>query len=178
MFPLIANIRDWSAEDVLEAYKRQPTTEKRFSQLKNDFRAALVYLKTVGRIAGLLTVYFFALMVQSLIERELRNAMQKSGVESLPLYTEGRACIHPTTRKVIDAFDPIQRHVFQTPGDEDSPSFPTELAPIHLTILELMSISTEKFYVPKPHGYPSFTSAPVFQGCLAGTGETGKTQPR
>ena len=148
VFPLITNIRDWSAEDVLEAYKRQPTIEKRFSQLKNDFRAAPVYLKSVRRIVGLLTVYFFALMVQSLIERELRNSMQKSGVDSLPLYPEGRACLNPTTRKVIDAFEPIQRHLLQTPGDEDPPSFPTELAPIHLVILELMNISTEKFYVP------------------------------
>ena len=56
---------------MLEAYKRQPIIEKRFSQLKTDFCVAPVYLKNVGRIVALLAVYFFALMVQTLLEREL-----------------------------------------------------------------------------------------------------------
>ena len=44
VFPLITNVRDWDAAEVLQAYKRQPVIEKRFSQLKTDFRVAPVYL--------------------------------------------------------------------------------------------------------------------------------------
>ena len=142
VFPLITNLLDWKAEDVLQAYKRQPTIEKRFSQLKTDFRVAPVYLKSVQRIVGLLAVYFFALMVQSLLERELRQAMEANGTESLPLYPEGRPCRRPTTRQILDTFEPIARHTLdRVPfgcGSDESQIFTTELAPIHHMILKLL----------------------------------------
>lgn len=46
VFPLLTNLPQWTAREVLDAYKRQPIIEKRFSQLKTDFRVAPVYLKT------------------------------------------------------------------------------------------------------------------------------------
>ncbi len=146
VFPLITNIRDWSAEEILEAYKRQPTIEKRFSQLKSDYRIAPVYLKSVRRIVGLLAVYFFALMVQSLIERGLRNAMASDNCQSLPLYPEGRACLHPTTRQVIDVFEIAQRHTLHQPGEEIGTTFPTQLSTIHKQILKLLRIDKDNHY--------------------------------
>ncbi len=145
VFPLITNLADWKAADVLQAYKRQPIIEKRFSQLKTDFRVAPVYLKSVKRIVGLLAIYFFALMVQSLLERELRKAMAEKGVESLPLYPEGRACKQPTTRRVLDVFEPIARHTISTPGSDDFEILTTELAPIHRTILKLLRVPTTDY---------------------------------
>jgi transposase len=140
VFPLITNIADWKAADVLQAYKRQPIIEKRFSQLKTDFCVAPVYLKSVTRIVGLLAIYFFALMVQSLLERELRQAMAEKGAESLPLYPEGRPCKRPTTRRVLDVFEPIARHTISTAGSDDFELFTTELAPIHRMILKLLRV--------------------------------------
>ena len=99
-----------SAQDLLLAYKQQPMIEKRFAQLKTDFVVAPVYLKEVSRIQALLCVYFFVLLVESLLERELRRAMEREGIESLPLYPEGRACRRPTARRVIDLFEDVQRH--------------------------------------------------------------------
>lgn len=140
VFPLITNLNDWSAEQVLRAYKRQPIIEKRFSQLKTDFRVAPVYLKSTPRIVGLLATYFFALMTQSLLERELRQAMAAQGLESLPLYPEGRSCKRPTTRRVLDVFEPIARHTISTSGGDAAQRFTTELAPIHHTILKLLGV--------------------------------------
>ena len=140
VFPLITNLFDWKPEEVLQAYKRQAIIEKRFSQLKSDFRVAPVYLKNVKRIVGLLAVYFFALMVQSLLERELRQALEAQGMESLPLYPEGRPCRRPTTRQVLDTFEPIARHSISTPGSDASEIFATELAPIHSMILKLLRV--------------------------------------
>ena len=140
VFPLITNLRDWNAAEVLKAYKRQPIIEKRFSQLKTDFCVAPVYLKSVSRIVGLLAVYFFALMVQSLLERALRRALQSQGLESLPLYPEGRACACPTTRQVLDVFEPIARHTIFPANSDDFEIFTTELAPIHRQILKLLRI--------------------------------------
>ncbi|MHB8901793.1 MAG: IS1634 family transposase, partial [Thermoguttaceae bacterium] len=65
VFPLITNVTELSDLELLKTYKRQPTIEKRFSQLKTDFEVAPVYLKAVHRIQGLLSVYFFALLTES-----------------------------------------------------------------------------------------------------------------
>ncbi len=146
VFPLITNLRDWKAKQVLQAYKRQPIIEKRFSQLKTDFRVAPVYLHNVARIVGLLTIYFFALMVQSLLERELRKAMSAQGIESVPLYPEGRACVRPTTRQLLDVFEPLARHTLMTAGD-DFESFTTELSPLHRQLLKLLRVPTKDYRV-------------------------------
>jgi len=95
IFPLVTNQTSVSALDLLLAYKQQPMIEKRFSQLKTDFVVAPVFLKEVSRIQALLCVYFLALLVESLLERELRRAMEREGVQSLPLYPEARACRRP-----------------------------------------------------------------------------------
>ena len=143
VFPLITNTCDLTAEEVLRAYKRQPIIEKRFSQLKTDFAVAPIYLKSVSRIQALFCIYFFSLMVQTLLERELRQAMQREGVESLPLYPEGRDCVKPTTRRIIDVFEPIQRHLLQT-GDETQ-TFTTELTALQKSILKLLGMSSEDY---------------------------------
>ena len=79
IFPLITNVVTLSERELLLAYKQQPRIETRFAQLKTDFVVAPVYLKEVSRIQALLCVYFFALLVESLLERELRRAMERRG---------------------------------------------------------------------------------------------------
>ncbi len=144
IFPLITNAKPMTAEEVLRAYKRQPIVEKRFSQLKTDFSVAPIYLKSVTRIQALLAVYFFALIVQTLLERELRQAMERAKIESLPLYPEDRACCRPTTRKILDLFDGVQRHELTLPGREPE-VFVTQLSPLQKQILKLLGIP-EKSY--------------------------------
>jgi transposase len=139
IFPLITNQRQMSAEEVLRAYKRQPFIEKRFSQFKSDFEVAPVYLKEVSRIQGLLGVYFLALLLQTLLERELRQAMQRDGVKSLPLYGEQRACQRPTARKILDLFEPLQRHVLTLP-DGRQEILRTQLSAPQRQILKLLKI--------------------------------------
>jgi transposase len=110
IFPLITNDRELLEQALLLAYKGQPAIEKRFSQMKTEFEVAPVYLKEVSRIQALLCLYFFVLLIQALLERELRRAMDRRKVESLPLYPEGRACRHPTTPRLIELFENMQRH--------------------------------------------------------------------
>jgi transposase len=140
IFPLLTNDRQLTAEEVLRAYKRQPIIEKRFSQLKTDFCVAPVYLKDVGRIQGLLAIYFFVLLVQTLLERELRQAMARKGIDSLPLYPEGRPCSRPTTARVIEVFEPIQRHLLIT-DDNEPQCLVTELTTLQCQIIKLLGLS-------------------------------------
>jgi len=140
IFPLLTNDRQLTAEEVLRAYKRQPIIEKRFSQLKTDFAVAPVYLKDVGRIQGCWRFYFFVLLVQTLLERELRQAMACKGIDSLPLYPEGRPCSRPTTARVIEIFEPIQRHLLIT-GDNEPQCLVTELTNLQRQIINLLGTS-------------------------------------
>ncbi|MGH9610084.1 MAG: IS1634 family transposase [Candidatus Acidiferrales bacterium] len=144
VFPLISNDRMLSAEQVLRAYKRQPFVEKRFSQFKTDFAVAPVYLQDVARISGLLAVYFFALMAQTLLERELRRAMSAAGIKSLPLYPEGRLCARPTAHRLIELFEPVQRHVLQI-GDGEPQIMITELTPVQRQVIELLGLSPDTY---------------------------------
>jgi len=146
IFPLITNVADLSELELLKTYKRQPTIEKRFSQLKTDFEVAPVYLKAVHRIQAMLSVYFFALLLEALLERELRAAMERQGVESLPLYPEGRTCRWPTARRVLDVFEPVQRHTLQH-GKRPAEVLVTELTRIQRRLLKLFGLP------PKHYGH-------------------------
>ena len=137
-FPLITNDKSLSALDVLLSYKQQPRIEKRFQQLKTDFVVAPVFLKEASRIQALLCVYFFALLVESLLERELRRAMERSGTDSLPLYPEGRPCRHPTARRIIDRFEDVQRHELTIDGK--TTTFTTGLTRVQRQVLRLLGI--------------------------------------
>jgi transposase len=139
VFPLVSNVTTMSALEFLLAYKQQPMIEKRFSQMKTDFVVAPVFLKEVSRIQALLCVYFFALLAESLLERELRRAMSREGLESLPLYPEGRACRHPTARRVIDLFEEVQRHELVSEGCTPV-VFPTDLTRLQRKILRLLGM--------------------------------------
>ena len=132
-FPLITNVLDASERDLLWAYKKQPAIEKRFSQMKTDFSVAPVHLQSASRIEAFLCVYFFALLVEALLERELRQAMKASEIDSLPLYPEGRPCQYPTASRTFDAFDNVQRHALMTKNQQRAVMV-TELSPLQCKI--------------------------------------------
>jgi transposase len=139
IFPLISNEPTPSAKGLLLAYKQQPMIEKRFAQLKTDFVVAPVFLKEVSRIQALLCVYFLALLVEALLERELRRAMEREGIESLPIYPEARKCRRPTARKVIDLFEEVQRHELSA-GRRPVVVFTTKLSRLQRRILRLLNM--------------------------------------
>jgi transposase len=141
VFPLITNDDSLSELEMLLAYKSQPSLEKRFSHLKTDFEVAPVYLKEVSRIQALLCVYFLALLTESLLERELRRAMDRDAIESLPLYPEGRKCRRPTARRVIDLFEDMQRHSLRAGRSRPSVVFATELSRLQRRLLRLLGMA-------------------------------------
>lgn len=144
VFPLVSNDRKLSELELLHAYKRQPLIEKRFEQMKTDFAIAPVWLKDVARIDALLGVYFLALLTEALLERELREAMKREGLDSLPMYPEGRACRCPTVRRLIDLFDPIQRHEIHQPGQAPTVVV-TELTSVQRQLLRLLRIPASNY---------------------------------
>jgi transposase len=103
IFPLVTNT-SLSAKAVLEAYKYQPHIEKRFSGLKSDFQVAPVFLKNNERIEALMLVVYLADLVAALIQRDLRHAMEKSGIRTLRTLPEERPTSTPTWEQVQRLF--------------------------------------------------------------------------
>ena len=73
------------------------------------------------------------------MERELRKAVERSGLGTLPLYPEGRNCRYPTTRRLIDVFENVQRHRLDCPGRNPTVMY-TELSKLQRRILKLLGL--------------------------------------
>jgi len=139
MYPLLTNDKSLTPQQVLEAHKRQPTIEKRFEQLKTVHEIAPVFLKNEGRIEALFLVYFLALLVQALIEREIRRAMKRNKIASLPLYPEHRPCRHPTCEQVLRLFSLAERHRLHR-GSRLIETFDPKLSELQQEVLRLLAV--------------------------------------
>ena len=144
MYPLLTNDRKLTDAQVLEAHKRQPTIEKRFEQTKTVFEIAPVLLKNEGRIEALFFVYFLVLLVQALIERELRLAMHRHDVNKLPLYPEERTTTRPTAEQIFRLFALTQRSILERDG-RDIRIFEPEMTDIQRQILELLGVPLDVY---------------------------------
>jgi transposase len=87
--------------EVLRTYKGQSQVERRFHHLKGPLAVAPMFLKNPERIAGLLCVLVWALMVLALMERQVRRELK--GEPLYGLYPEGRPSPAPTGPSVIQA---------------------------------------------------------------------------
>ncbi len=139
MYPLLTNDRSLTPQQVLDAHKRQPTIEKRFEQLKSVHEIAPVFLKNEGRIEAFFLMYFLALLVQALIEREIRRAMEREGIVELPIYPEERVCRRPTTEQVLRLFSLTERHEIRRRGRLLQVVDPS-LSPLQEEVLRLLGV--------------------------------------
>jgi len=148
IYPLITNDRSLSPAQVLEAHKGQPMIEKRFEQIKTVHEIAPVFLKNEGRIEALFTLYFLALLVQALIERELRAAMNREKIARLPLYPEQRLCAHPTTEQILGLFSFAERH--ELARDRNIVQvFDVEFTDLQRQVLGLLGVPEQAFHPQK-----------------------------
>ena len=144
MYPVMTNDRRLSDAQVLEAHKGQPMIEKRFEQIKTVHEIAPVFLKDEGRIEALFTLYVIALLVQALIERELRRAMARDGIDELPIYPEQRQCAHPTTEQVLRLFNLAERHQLRQHG-RTVQLFDLSLTDLQRQVLTLLGVPPSVF---------------------------------
>jgi len=144
MYPLITNDRTLSPAQVLEAHKGQPMIEKRFEQFKTVYEIAPVFLKNEGRIEALFTLYFLALLVQALIEREQRLAMKRNNIKHLPLYPEQRHCAHPTTEQILRLFSLAARNKLIQNG-KALQTFDVEFTHLQRHVLRLLAVPEQAF---------------------------------
>jgi len=147
LFAMVTN-EDEEAMDaaaILDAYKYQPFLEKRNEQLKSVLSVAPIYLHNPKRVAALLFVYFLAVLVFALIEREARLGMKKLEIESLPLYPEGRPCKAPTADGILSAFLGLRRNRLIDHGGVVVRTFHDPMRPVVAQLLKLLGVGRQAY---------------------------------
>ncbi len=83
------------------------------------------------------------MLVQALLEREVRSEMENQGLDALPLYPESRDCRRPTSRRIFDVFENVQRHELREAGA--TTAMVTELSPIQKQLLKLLRVPRSSY---------------------------------
>ncbi len=89
----------------LAKYKEQSKVENRFHCLKGPLAVTPMFLKNPERIAGLMCVLVWALMVMALMERQVRRSLKSKPLYGL--YPENRPSPAPTGPSLLDAFSTL-----------------------------------------------------------------------
>ncbi|MGH8826444.1 MAG: IS1634 family transposase [Jiangellaceae bacterium] len=139
-FPLITNDRQMSSAEVLTAYKYQPNLEKRHAHLKGTQHVAPMFLRDPARIEALLCCHFIAMLIQALIERQIRTAMAAAGLPELSLYPEDRGCAAPTAARVLQIFHGLARHHLRGRDGTHLQTFQPALTDLQHQVLNLLEI--------------------------------------
>ena len=145
IFPLLSTDTELTAKEVLQAYKFQPRLEKRFTQFKSIHNASPMLFKNITRIEANMFLFFIALVIQALLEREVRNKMKEFGNEELLIYPEARSSVHPTTNKILNNFEQISTYSIIENG-ETIEEFRDELTETQKTILNYIDLSEEEYW--------------------------------
>lgn len=146
VFPMITNLaeEDYAAKRVLEIYKFQPFLEKRHSQIKTWQEVTPVLLKKDERVVAYLHMHVMALMVATLIERQLRKAMKRRSLSSLPIYPENRPCPYPTIFDIVRVFRGVER--YEVLDGERVTLFPAQLNPLQKQLLEMLEVPISLYH--------------------------------
>ena len=144
IFPLVTNRKADHAKEILQIYKFQPRLERRHSQLKSVYNVAPVFLKNPERIEALLFLYFLALVVDGLIERQVRLAMTECKLTSIPIYPEDRACRRPTADKIYELFRDVRFH--KVTSGTKTQVVPDTLSDTQALVLKLLSLKSQRFF--------------------------------
>jgi len=145
IFPLLSTDPSLSAKEVLQAYKYQPRLEKRFSQFKSIHNAAPLLFKKVTRVEANMFLFFVALLIQALIEREVRKKMNEEGRKALAIYPEERDAAHPTTNKMLERFAPLSTYSL-IEGDRVVEEFKDELTDTQRLLLSYLDIPEQAYW--------------------------------
>jgi len=144
MFPLITNDKHINAVDALQTYKQQPFLEKRFQTKKSILKVAPVFLNKNERIEAMVFLYFIALMLVSLIERNIRQQMKENDIESLPILPTGLKTKTPTWNNIRYYFRSIYLSII-IDGEKTISTTIKGVTKLHKQLLELLKVPVSKY---------------------------------
>ena len=139
IFPLITNA-DIEASEVLKSYKNQPSLEKRMYTTKSILNVAPVFLKKPRRIEAMTVLYFIALMIVSLMERNIRKNMAQEKIERLPILPNGMNTSKPTWNNINYFYKNIHLSLIEKQGKIIQTTL-KGITNLHELVLKLLGIS-------------------------------------
>jgi hypothetical protein len=113
---------------------------ERHAQLKGTQLVAPVLLHDPARIEAVLCCHFIAMLIQALIERQIRQAMKTAGMKQLSLYPEDRGCAAQTAARVLDIFASLARHHLTDQHGHHIQTFQPQLSELQALVLDLLEI--------------------------------------
>jgi hypothetical protein len=130
--------------EVMRCYKGRSQVERRFHHLKVPLAVAPMFLKNPERIAGLLCVLVWALMVLAVMERQVRRELkgELKGEPLYGLYPEGRPRPAPTGPSLVQALSGLSIVIVHQDG-----TVARRLAqpdPAQRRIIPLLGINSER----------------------------------
>ena len=129
----------WTADLLLQEYKAQQTTERGFRFIKDPlFFASRVFLKSTKRIMALAMIMTLALMVYSLGQLQLRQALEITN-STLP-NQKGKPTARPTLRWILQCFHSV--HLVFVNGIKSS----IQLTDKQNLILQFLGSSSRQYY--------------------------------
>jgi len=141
-FILATNLLDeqrWPANLILQEYKAQQSTERGFRFLKDPlFFASRVFLKSTKRIMALAMIMTLALMVYSLGQRQLRQALDLASA-TVP-NQKGKPTARPTLRWILQCFQSV--HLVFLDGVKSL----IKLTQRQRLILQFLGAASHKYY--------------------------------
>jgi transposase len=99
----------------LSTYKEQSQVERRFHHFKGPLAVAPMFLEKPERMAGLLCILVWALMVMALMERQTRRSLK--GKPMYGLYPENRPSPAPTGPAILKCFSTLCIVIVKEHGD-------------------------------------------------------------
>ena len=100
------NQQQWPQDEILSEYKNQQACERGFRFLKDPlFFVSRVFLKKTQRVAALAMVMGLCLLVYSLGQRQLRQALEKA--EQTVPNQKGKPTERPTLRWILQCFHTV-----------------------------------------------------------------------
>lgn len=119
--------------------------EKRFEQLKHVHQAAPLLFKKIEHVEANMFLFFVALMIQALLERQVRHTLKRSKAPPLKLYPEDRDAPHPTTSQILKTFGGLSTYTIRE-NDRIIETYRDELKPVHRAVLDLVGLKEEHFW--------------------------------
>ncbi|MBA7546096.1 hypothetical protein ES705_38479 [subsurface metagenome] len=92
----------------------------------------------------MITLDILSLMIQAIIEREVRLKMKKWDIETLPIYPEFRYAFHPTTSKILSVFEGISS--YQVRMGQLIKEFRDSFTQTQELILSMLGISLDNYW--------------------------------
>jgi transposase len=154
----------FSASQILGEYKEQIHVERRIGDMKGPLAIAPMFLEKPLRIAGLMYILLWALMLLALMERSVRKNLK--GEPMYGLYPENRPSPAPTGRSIFERFEDLTIVIMKHKGEHHRRL--AELDKVQQQLIKLMNLQPNDLRAFKNKCCSSEKRAP--QTSLSGCG--------